>query len=372
MNDKIKPVRESNYDFLRVLSMIAVIMIHISGSWTQSFAAYISEGGDLENLLFPIMPCMYNTISRFAVPCFIMLTGAFVLSDSKTANYKEFYQKKLTKIGIPTIIFSGLYILCRIPLCFVGEGAGEKKVIILIEDILKGSPYYHIWYMFMLIGLYLLAPVVIRFKDSIKYENFKKIAFVFLVLGSLSRWTEKVSVNWDIGQSFEYCGYFMVGYVIRKDLNNKKTSKGILLIIAGLLVEIATAFIEYHFQIMNGMDTSSLKYAITSPFSPTIVIASVLIFTGFTMLEMKRSIIIEKLAAMSFIIYLLHAGVWTLFLKPIQILKGESSIGTFNNIYWIPIFVVLVLLVSILLAIIYKKFETFFISKIKKRKGLEQ
>lgn len=213
-----------------------------------------------------------------------MLTGAFVLSDSRTANYKEFYKKKLIKIGIPTIIFSCLYVLYRIPLCFVGEQAGMGRVFSLIKDIIKGSPFYHMWYLFMLMGLYFLAPIVVQFKDSIKCENFRKIVIVFLILGSLSRWTtENIQLNWDIGQSFEYLGYFMVGYVIRKDLK-KDTGKGAFLILAGMLLEIATAFIEYQFQIVNGIGESELKYRIVSPYSPTIVVASLLIFAGFTML----------------------------------------------------------------------------------------
>lgn len=229
----MKPAREYNYDLLRVVSMIAVIMIHVSDSWIRNHLAYVSAGGSAEELLYPMRTCIYNAISRFAVPCFIMLTGAFVLSDSRTGNYKEFYQKKLKKIGVPTIIFSVLYILYRIPFCFFGESAGMKNLLLIIKDIIVGSPFYHMWYLYMLIGIYCLAPIVVRFKDSIKYETFRKIVFIFLILGSLSRWTtENVRLNWDIGQSFEYLGYFMVGYVLRKDLQ-KNTGKGILLIIGG-------------------------------------------------------------------------------------------------------------------------------------------
>ncbi len=358
--------REYNYDWLKVVSTVAVIMIHVSSVWVNGFSTYVSDGGNVEELLYPMMSCVYNTISRFAVPCFIMLTGAFVLSDSRTANYKKFYQKKLMKIGLPTIIFSCLYVLYRIPLCFVGEQAGIEKVFSLVKDIIKGSPFYHMWYLFMLMGVYFLAPIVVQFKDSIKYENFKKAVFVFLMLGSLSRWTtENVKLNWDIGQSFEYLGYFMVGYVIYKD-SKKDNSKGIFLIVSGLLLEIATAFIEYQFQIVNGMVESELKYRIVSPYSPTIVVASLLIFAGFTMLTVRYNVWIEKLADMSFIIYLVHAGVWDFFEKSLYLLKGKNYIITLNNIYWIPIFVITVLL----LTVIYRKMKIYIMSKLNNKKVL--
>lgn len=363
--------RKYNYDLLRVVAMIAVIMIHVSDSWIKSYLGYVSTGGSAEELLYPMRTCIYNSISRFAVPCFIMLTGAFVLADSRTGNYKEFYQKKLKKIGVPTIIFSALYILYRVPFCFVGESAGMKNVLSIIKDIIVGAPFFHMWYLYMLIGIYCLAPIVVRFKDSIKYETFRKIVFIFLILGSLSRWTtENVRLHWDIGQSFEYLGYFMVGYVLRKDLQ-KNTGKGILLIIGGVVIEMATAFLEYKIQVVNGISASELKYGIVTPSCPLIVVASLLFFAGFTMLKVGYNAWIEKLALCSFTIYLFHGGVWDFIQKLVNLIKGKNYIMTLDNTYWIPIFTVMVLVVSFLCTIIYEKVEVCIIAKGKKRRGTE-
>lgn len=361
--------REENYDWLRIISMIAVIVIHVSDRWVGGFSEYVSGGGSVNELQYPIMACVYNTISRFAVPCFIMLTGAFVLADNRTGNYKEFYQKKLLKIGIPTIIFSVLYIIYRIPFCFVGEQAGAAEIISLIKDIVRGKPFYHMWYLFMLIGLYLLAPIVVRFKDSISYEMFRRIAFVFLVLASLSRWTtENIRLNWDIGQSFEYLGYFMVGYVLRRDLQ-KNNCKGFFLITLGVLVEIATALAEYHFQIVNGIGENELQYKIVSPYCPSIVIASVLIFAGFSMLTIRCNGWMKKIVGMSFIVYLIHAGVWDFVGKIIYVIKGRGYVMSLNNIYWIPIFAVIVFLISVLLTVVYEKMMVYLMAKVKKNYG---
>lgn len=366
---EMNPKREENYDWLRVISMIAVIVIHVSSTWVGGFSKYVSEGGSVNELQYPLISCAYNTISRFAVPCFIMLTGAFVLADNRTCNYKEFYQRKLLTIGIPTIIFSILYVFYRIPFCFVGEQAGIADIITLLKDIVKGSPFYHMWYLFMLIGLYLLAPIVVRFKDSISYEMFRRVAFVFLILASFSRWTtENVRLNWDIGQTFEYLGYFMVGYVLRKDLK-KNNAKGFILITFGVLIEVATAFLEYYFQIVNGVGENDLEYRIVFPYCPTIVIASVLIFAGFSMLTIRCNGWMKKLAGRSFIIYLFHAGVWDFVGKCIYLIKGKDYIMNLNNTYWIPIFVAIVLLISVLLTIMYEKSMIYITAKIKKNKA---
>lgn len=344
--------RETNYDLLRVFSMLAVILIHVSadyvGGYIQLFANVEISGG-----VTPVFASIYNTISRFAVPCFIMLTGAFALDSKKTENYKGFYKSSFIKLGIPTIIFTIIYILYKIPLAFLGENSGVSALGSVFVDVLKGNPFYHMWYMYMLIGVYALAPIVVRFKNSISFENFTKVAFVFLIVASISRWTKEVTVMWDVGQAFEYLGYFMVGFVLRKKLT-KNNTKGILLVLLGFIVMLLTAYVYYKYQVSLGLQADDLKFRIVSPYCPTIVLASVLIFAGFTKLEIKGNKHIEKLSNMSFLVYLIHAGVWYTFVSFISVVKEDYyMINHLNCVIWVPIFVVVVLLVSIIGAVIY-------------------
>lgn len=323
--------REYNYDLLRVISMLAVILIHISNTWVLGFTEYVAEGGNVGALVNPIIPCFYNTITRFAVPCFVMLSGAFLLDDNRTANYHVFYKKQLMKIGKPTFIIGILYVLYRIPLCFLGEKSGTEDIVALIRDIFVGKPFYHMWYMYMLIGLYLMAPIVVRFKNTISYEKFRKIAMVFLIVASISNWTTgQIRINWDIGQSFEYLGYFMIGYVIRKDLS-KNNLKGILIIFLGIIVELVATCLEYKIQIVKGISEGKLMFSIINPYCPIIVFASVLIFAGFTMLHIRYNRQIEKLAGISLIIYLVHGGVWDLIIKFMFLINGRDFVLNYNR-----------------------------------------
>jgi surface polysaccharide O-acyltransferase-like enzyme len=112
-----------------------------------------------------------------------MLSGAFILSNEKNDDYKKFYSKSFCKIGVPTVIFSLLYILYRIPLCFLGEFSGVSELLVLVKDILKGSPMYHMWYLYMLIGVYAMVPIILRFKRSISEKTFYKVSFILLMWG---------------------------------------------------------------------------------------------------------------------------------------------------------------------------------------------
>ena len=157
---------------------------------------------------------------------------------------ENFYSRSFAKIGVPTIVYSILYVLYQILLCFVGEKKGIEELVSLAKSIIIGSPMYHMWYMYMLIGLYILAPVVIRFKNSISEKSFYKITHVFLAFASISMWTSSFRLSWDVGRSFEYLGYFMVGYSIRKT-SRKNNGKAVLAILAGILLELCAAGLEY-------------------------------------------------------------------------------------------------------------------------------
>ncbi len=73
--------RENNYDLLKVFCTIAVISIHVSEFYVDSynnensFSARYINGIDFT--------CIFFTFARFAVPCFCMLAGAFALSNKK-------------------------------------------------------------------------------------------------------------------------------------------------------------------------------------------------------------------------------------------------------------------------------------------------
>lgn len=393
-------MRQANYDYLRILAAIAVIMIHVSATWVGRYTDAFAEAGraagtdtvvssdisvNATNALKAaaavdfsevgtvaeafagglggvLITCLYNTISRFAVPCFIMLSGAFLLSDERTREYRSFYRRRLKKIFVPTFVFSVLYILYSLPFCFVGDDRGMHEVLSLAKSVVRGEPFYHMWYLYMLLVLYLLAPWAMRVKESLDEATYRRMALVFLVLASLSRWTSSVVLNWDFGQAFEYLGYFYVGDVLREELSirnrfgSHRNGKGALLIAAGFLVEAGTAYLEYRIQVLTGIGEGGLKYKIVSPYCPTIVLASVLIFAGFSALTVKESHIITRLAGLSFFIYLFHAGVWDVLQKGIRYGMGSDFFQ--RAMYpglWIPVCVAGVFGVSLALAWGYER-----------------
>lgn len=338
--------REGNYDLLRIISAVAVVMIHVSSIWFDGAVESISKSGlSVTDIQSPYWICIYGSLSRFAVPCFVMLSGAFILENEKNIEYKRFYSKSFAKIGIPAIIFSVVYIFYAIPGCFFGV---ERGIVTLLKSIIKGVPMYHMWYLYMLVGVYALAPVVLRFKNSISEKSFQKVAFIFCIWACISYWTQTRKLSWDMGQSFEYLGYFMVGYCIRKMSGPKNNLKALLMILFGLLFELCAAGLQYQ-QMKAGI--SELRYGIVAPYCPLIVPASILIFYGFTLLDIKKEF--TKLSGLTFYIYLIHAGVWDFICKLFWLIKGRDYPTKLDGAVWILVFTIAVFIVSCLLSRLY-------------------
>lgn len=159
----MQKTRESNYDILRICATFAVVMLHVSGGFLRYGGTDVPT-----NCSLPIM--LLNHIVRFAVPCFLMLSGAFLLSDERNADHAYFYRKSFHNIGVTGIAFCLLYtlyhgvrllvsifVLHHHTAAFLPQG-----LLSLLLNLLRGQPHVHLWYLFTLVGVYLAVPFVIR------------------------------------------------------------------------------------------------------------------------------------------------------------------------------------------------------------------
>lgn len=98
----------------------------------------------------------------------------------------------------------------------------------------------------------------------------------------------------------------MTGYVIRKGIGKKSNIKGSILVLLGIGIEIIVVYSTYILA-QNGIGETDLKYKLTAPHSPFITLASILIFWGFSFIEIKKNW--GKVASRMFLVYLIHAGI---------------------------------------------------------------
>lgn len=338
-------VHENNFDILRILSTFAVIAIHAS-----SWAAPALKATDSTPYIYTIL--LYNNLPRFAVPCFVMLTGAFDLSNEKNADYKYFYRKTFVKLGIPTLIFSFIMTAQKEVFLFydhfsTGKVITKSEVLMPIINLIKGCGVNPLWYMYMMIFVFLLVPVIINLKKQIGERNFRRVAWAFLIITMCGMHNLNLNLSWDVGNSIYFVAYLMIGYVLREyGLNKKNNIKGTFLILLGFAVEIIIIIMSYC-----NLKTEFTEYGFIEPLSPIVALASVLIFSGFSYVKCKLSF--TKITKHSFNIFLFHNTAIYFFINFRFFYNGN------NYIVSVPVLILASFITSLILSVLYNKIWSF-------------
>lgn len=338
--------RKGNYDLLKILCAIAVISMHVSGFYVDSY-----NNIDSFSILYTKnidITCIFFTFSRFAVPCFCMLAGAFALSNKKNVDCKFYYKKIFKSIIIPTILFSLVYFIysciIKIPI-FIEQNNDWSVFIYPLEKLLCGEPFYHMWYMFMIIPIYLCVPFIIQLKEKYK-DYYHRFAIVFLILCAVSATTTTWNINYSISASSCYLGYFIIGNVIYEKFLEKKDKRKSLLC---FLISFIVLFVLYFLILNKGVieNNQSLLDYLVNPYNPLILVAFIYIFIGVSMIDVKVNLI--KVASKLIYIYMIHALVWDITSRVIRKIWGING----NNVIIIPVSIIIVFVISLLLSHIY-------------------
>lgn len=144
---------EHNYriDRLRLLGCFGVVLLHST------------YGNDIGQVVL-------NTLFRFSVPVFVIISGYFVLSTSSFRPWK-----KVSRLFLKMLLCSGSYILY-----YLWKDAvypAQPIVSLLTEPI-------HLWYLYATMGLYLLTPALLPFVRSADEKEYRYALAVCFLLGS--------------------------------------------------------------------------------------------------------------------------------------------------------------------------------------------
>ena len=146
----INKQKNLNIEMLRLISTISVILLHVN------FQYFMNHMHNPDNNYVYIVESIINIITRFSVPCFVMISGALLLE--KDENTLFFFKKTFRKIYIPAIIVGMGYFVVAL----VSSG---YDWVFTIKKALSGN-FYNLWYLYMLAGLYLITPLISIIKNS--------------------------------------------------------------------------------------------------------------------------------------------------------------------------------------------------------------
>jgi surface polysaccharide O-acyltransferase-like enzyme len=338
-------------DLIRTVAIILVILLHSAIEPTPNLNIMSPQGVQLwwtSNI--------YDSIARSSVPLFVMLTGALLLQPTKVGEpLGVFFKKRWNRIGIPVIFWGAIFFAWD----FLAKGQSLSALSIM-QGILAG-PYVHFWYVYVLIGLYLITPllrVVVANADWRIIRYFLIIWFIGTGIVTLVTLDANLSsqTTWFKNNVFLLTG--LIGYFILGAYAVKLRFRSSILYL-GLILSTVWTILGTFFLISTIGESHSQFFLDANSFS--VIIASVTLFLLLATISNQTiekrfprgNKILKVISQNTLPIYLFHI----IILETLQ--KGylgiKISVTTMNPIIEIPLVTTVTLLLCLAIIVPLKK-----------------
>lgn len=299
MENRVKPIeKDTKLEYIRAFSIIAVVTIH---------TVYMSilQYGDTATLSqITRFRCVMN-LMWWAVPCFLMLSGSLLLNTNRVVSLEKLWKKYILRMLI--VLFTFGLVFARMELFISSHGViNISQLGLAIRNVLAGESWAHMWYVYCLIGLYLLLPLWKLVADYATDRVIKYILIVMAVCGAALKLTTLFGLELGFYDHIStiYPFWFLMGIMWNRGLIRISPIKGTLMIATSSMSILILTVIQ---EIMNISMDAFFGYA-----SVLVIVQSIGIYAMIpvaTQLLCKKKIVkkfLLSIADKSFGIYLIH------------------------------------------------------------------
>lgn len=341
--------RKINFDILRILAMFSVMLLHTSTfNWEREI---------LDNNWYILNS--YVTISHWGVPIFVMISGMIFLDSKKDITLKNIYSKYVKRILLAYIFWSTMYSIYNV-YTYGGD------FITFITNIFSG--HFHLWYLIMLIGLYIITPILRGLIVNIDRRVTEYWLMLMGICTIILPLITKVSIidtvlksnikNLNLNFLEGYIFYFVLGYYLNNFSINLKTRRiiyfitPVLVILSVLINNLSIVFLEKRIYLLGPFDLSSFFI------SMSLFLLTKYNFININLNKYNLQKIILFISKYSFSMYLVHDFINMFFYK-----IGFNN-TLFNPLISIPTITICVFLLSLIISIILIEIYKFIKNKI--------
>ncbi len=237
--------RDSRLDALRVAAALAVVCVHAA-------APVVVTNPDLRSAAWWVGN-LTDSLSRWCVPVFVMVSGALLLPKSSEGAPLRFYRERARRL-LPPLVFWTVF--------YLGFSLRDRPLSVAqaARAVVSGTPYYHLWYLYMAVGLYLATPflrAIVLAASPVAMRVFLALSFAGAVCSPFT----------GSGATFltlfaPYVGYYVAGHELYRR-SARGTPRGWLgwAFGGGALVAIVTAVLWGRL----GQRTFDLTYSFLDP-----------------------------------------------------------------------------------------------------------
>ena len=318
-------------DVARFLAIFLVICCHCCDPFNLSPAAKT-------NADFSFWGAFYGSMLRPCVPIFAMMTGVLLL-PLKDKSMGVFYKKRLLRVLFPFLLWSLLYNLFPF---FVGLFGGSKDVVEMFfpysgaygaepslgfMDAMKNVfliPFHfsvyavHMWYIYMLIGLYLFMPILSAWLDKCSRRSLELYLCLWLVSLFFPYVYNYLSVyfwgtcSWNsFGMLYYFAGfngYLLLGFYLKK-YNSLSLPRTILTVLPIYVLGLLITFFGFRSITSDPSSSEEMIEMFWTYCSPNVVMLTIPCFMLVQKVRVSSSVLVKSLSSISkygFGIYMCH------------------------------------------------------------------
>jgi surface polysaccharide O-acyltransferase-like enzyme len=269
--------------------------------------------------------------SVWAVPVFLMISGALLLKPHKVISVEMCLTKYVKRAILALFIFG-------IPFSCLEILMNSKRLSLSIFpqavlNVINGESWDHLWYLYALIGIYLFLPVLKAFTDTCTRKTLKYILIVLFVINLCFPMINDIlgiSIAFEIPVKSTSVFYFLLGRYLDENipafLQNKKRN-----LMAAVVILAAVSFI------CGFAGFYSFLYHIRRN-SPIIALTAVFIFSAVRGVHFPkiRTEFLWKIDRLCFGVYLVHPVFIHFLYKFLKItpLSFGKVWGVFLIVFW--------------------------------------
>lgn len=319
----------TDIDLIRILACVMVVAMHsaLPASETTASDTYL-----LAPLSYLTAPC---------IGLFFMVSGSLLLplrSDSRT-----FLKRRLLKIAVPTFVWTLFYIAVHVIV------SGEEVTPFIVESLVCFPFCAHahgvFWFIYVLIGLYLLVPVLTPWWNTASRREIE--AYLCLWLVSLCYPYLRLFIDIPSGEVnvlyyfSGYAGYFVLGAYMEKyrdSMRLKIRNVALLMILVSFIIPLIVT------SVISDIDFYELFWYLS--ISVAVMCAFCYMLLGkFQLVSLNVSLsgILTEISRMTFGVYLVHIFVLRTCLWKVEMFHSLPYI------LQIPLFTILTMSISCLI-----------------------
>lgn len=209
---------------LRLIATLSVVLLHTSAGVLDN---------NFNNGQYEFSYGFYKQINQYAVPVFVLISGFLFNNPNKYIDYKLLFTKYVRRIALALLLFG-------LPMCVIESILFEHdSIFIAICNFVRGHSWSHMWYLYMLICLYLITPIIKPFLiHSCKRDLEVGLCILFMVssiLPSINYYIMPIT-SWMILPPYIFI--YLLGYYLGYVEQFKISKSHLLLLLAIFIVAI--------------------------------------------------------------------------------------------------------------------------------------